>query len=89
MPLLFTHLTNLSFNSLDTGVEYEAPEDALALGVHSAVMIAADEIRHAERTAAVEVCIKQADGTALLRSIVTIAVAPLMAKVSRPEPDAS
>ena len=78
MLQLFIHATNSTFFSRDDGAQYERPEDALASGVRSAVALLADEINQGEQTAAVEISIRLEDGTQLLRSVVSVAVARLL-----------
>ena len=78
MLQLFIHATNSSFRSSDQGAQYERPEDALAFGVRSAVAMLADEISQGEHSAAVEISVRREDGTQMLRSIVSVAVAKLL-----------
>lgn len=78
MPLLFIRATNSEFHSRDDGAEYDRPETALALGVQSAVAIAADEIDKGHCSAAIEVVVERDNGSPVLRSVVSISVAPLM-----------
>ena len=77
MPRFFIQVTNGEFHSRDDGSEYTGAGDALALGVRSAVDIAADEIARGERSAAVVISIEQGDGSQVLRSVVVVSVSPL------------
>ena len=77
MPQLFIHVTDGKFRSRDDGGEYDNPATALALGVRSAVAIAAEEVARGERSSAVDICIEQKDGTLVLRSVVAVSVSPL------------
>lgn len=79
MPFLFIRTCNSDFGGIDDGAEYGSPEDALAMGVRSAVGLAADEINAGERTAAVDVCIEDRSGQTVLRTVVAISVSPLIA----------
>ena len=79
MPLLFIHATNADFRSRDDGTEYDGPEAALAIGVQSAVLMAADEIAQGRPSSAIEVSIEREDGSSILRSVVSISVSPLLA----------
>ena len=78
MALLFIRAVNAEFISRDEGAEYSSPEVALAHGVRSAATLVADEIGNGRTSVAVEVCVEQEDGTALLRSIVSLSVAHLL-----------
>ena len=78
MPLLFIQAINSEFRSRDEGAEYDRPESALAAGVQSAVVMAADEIARGVRSAAVEVIVEHDDGRQLLRSMVAVSVSPLL-----------
>ena len=78
MPLFFIHARNSEFRARDNGAEFDTPEAALAMGVKSAIAMAADEIGHGHRSAAVEVNVEQEDGTCLLSSVVAISVSPLI-----------
>ena len=86
MPRLFIHVLNARFESRDDGADYDNAEEAMAAGVRSALGIIGDEIDGGQPNAAVDVCIQQEDGTALLRSVVVLSVAPLMAEPRSPEP---
>ncbi len=77
MAQLFIHTTNGTFQSRDDGGEYDLPAVALALGVRSAVDIAAEEVVRGERSAAVEICIEEKNGTQVLRAVVAISVSHL------------
>ena len=77
MPQLFIHVTNGKFRSRDEGADYDDPTAALALGVRSAFAIAAEEVARGERSAAVDICIEQEDGTLVLRSVVAVSISPL------------
>ena len=78
MPFLFIRTCNSDFSTIDEGAEYGSNEDALAMGVQSAVAIATDEIHRGEKTAAVDVCIEDQSGKAVLRTVIAISVSPLM-----------
>ncbi|MGI4795718.1 MAG: DUF6894 family protein [Janthinobacterium lividum] len=78
MMLLFIHATDTEFFSCDEGAEYDQPADALAEGVRSAVALLADEINQGGRSAAIEISVQLEDGTQLLRSVVSVAVSPLL-----------
>jgi hypothetical protein len=78
MPKLFTHAINSEFRSRDDGNEYDLPEDALKPAIHSAATLALDEILKGKTNAAVEVRIERADGTAVLRSVVSLSVSSLL-----------
>ena len=79
MLQLFIHATNSTFFSCDNGAQYERPEDALASGVRSAVALLTDEINQGQQSAAVEISIRLEDGTQMLRSVVSVSVARLLA----------
>jgi hypothetical protein len=85
VPFLFIRTCNSDFGGIDDGAEYECNEDALVMGVRSAVGIVADEIHRGERTAAVDVRIEDQGGHTVLRTVVAISVSPLMV---RPGPGA-
>ena len=78
MTLLFIHAVNAEYQSRDNGSEYTKPEDALAAGVRSAAILVADEVGKGLASAAVEIRIEQEDGTTILRSIVSLSVAPVL-----------
>lgn len=80
MPFLFIRTCNSDYGAIDEGGEYGSNEDALQMGVQSGVAIATDEIHRGERTAAVEVCVEDQGGKTVLRTVVTIAVSPLMSR---------
>ena len=64
MPQFFIQTVNSTLVSRDDGSDYARPEDALIVGVRSAL--------------AVEVCIEQEDGTLVLRSVVALSVTSLL-----------
>lgn len=78
MPKLHIHAINSEFSARDDGVEYPRPEDALATAVRSAAAMALDDVYDGKTNVAIEVRIEQADGTPLLRSVVTLSVAALL-----------
>lgn len=78
MSFLFLHAINAEFRSRDDGAEYSSPEHALAAGVRDAAALAVDEIYKGKANVAVEMRVEQPDGTPLLRSVVSIVVAPLL-----------
>jgi hypothetical protein len=78
MPKFYIHAINSEFRSRDEGREYNQPENALIEAVRSAAALAVDEIHKGKMNAAVEVRIEQADGTPLLRSVVSMSVSTLM-----------
>ncbi|UAK25511.1 DUF6894 family protein [Sphingomonas nostoxanthinifaciens] len=78
MPTLYIHAINSEFRSRDGGSEYDRPEDALTEAIQSAAAMAIDEIHKGKATAAIEVRVEQADGTPLLRSVVSMSVSALM-----------
>ena len=78
MLLLFIHAQDAAFHSCDEGAEYENPAVALALGIQGALAIVAEEINQGERNSAVEISIRRADGTQILRSMVALSVSPLL-----------
>jgi hypothetical protein len=82
MALLFIHAINAEYQSCDAGAEYGRPEDALAAGVRSAAILVADEIGKGLAAASVEVRVEQADGTPMLRSVVSLSVTPLLPSLS-------
>ncbi len=77
MPVLFIHVTNSRFRANDEGANYDRPEDALALGVQSALALLADEINGGEPNAAVDVSVNGEDGAQILRSVVAVSVSAL------------
>jgi hypothetical protein len=77
MPLFFIHAINSQFRSRDDGSDYDRAEDALIVGVRGAASLALDEIQQGRSNTAIEVRIEQEDGTTLLRSVVSLSVAPL------------
>lgn len=79
MALLFIHATNTEFRSCDEGAEYEKPADALAVGIRGAVAMLAGELEQGRRSAAIEISVERADGTPMLRSVVSLSVSPLLA----------
>ena len=79
MPLFIIHTRNSDFHARDEGSDHADAAAALASGVQGAVALAADEIGHGHRSAAVEVNVEEPDGTRLLSSVVTISVSPLLA----------
>lgn len=87
MPFLFIRTCNSDFGATDEGADYNTNEEALATGVQGAVAIATDEIHRGERTAAVEVCIEDQNGSAVLRTVVAISVSSLMVKRASLDPD--
>lgn len=78
MPKLYIHAIDSEFHSRDTGNEYDLPEDALPAAVRSAAALAVDEIQKGKTNAAIEVRIEQADGTPLLRSVLSMSVSALL-----------
>ncbi|MGR6331410.1 DUF6894 family protein [Sphingomonas sp. XXL09] len=78
MSKLYIHAISSEFRSRDDGIEYDQPEDALATAVQSAAAMALDEIYAGKTNAAIEVRIEHADGTPLLRSVVSMSVAALL-----------
>ena len=78
MPKLSIHVVNSTFTSNDDGAEYPTAEDAMGVGIRSALKIIADEVDAGSRSAAVDVCVRAEDDTAVLRSIVAVSVAPLL-----------
>jgi hypothetical protein len=78
MPKLYIHAINSDFRSRDDGNEYAQPEDVLPMAIRSAAALAVDEIYKGKTNAAIEVRIEQADGTPLLRSVVSMSVSALM-----------
>lgn len=76
MPQFTIRTTN---SSLYTEGETEQPdaEAALAMGVRGAVMIAADEVFGGTKAVVVELQVEDADGAVVLRSAVSMSVAPL------------
>jgi len=77
MPHFYIRTVNCDFVSRDQGADYARAEDALAIGVESAVSIGADEVIGGARSAAVEVRVEGSDGKAILRSVVAVSVSPL------------
>lgn len=86
MPKFYIHAINSVFRSRDEGSEYDKPEDALTMAIQSATAIAADEINSGKPSTAIEVRIEEADGTPLLRSVISLSVAPLLPTVDFSEP---
>lgn len=82
MPHLFIHAVNSEFFSRDSGADYARPEDALALGIQSAAAMAVDEFNSGKASTAIEVRVEEEDGTTLLRSVVSLSVAPLMTSIA-------
>ena len=80
MSMLFIRALNADFEIRDEGARYESAEAALALGIQSGISLAADEIHRGIATAAVEISVEQDDGIAILRSVVSISVAPLLTR---------
>ena len=78
MPKLYIHAINSEFRSRDSGSEYDRPEEALPQAVRSAAALAIDEIHKGNTNAAIEIRIEKADGTPLLRSIVSMSVSTLL-----------
>ena len=78
MPKLYIHAINSEFRSRDNGSDYDQPEDALPEAVRSAAALAVDEIHKGKTNAAIEVRIEQADGTPLLRSVLSMSVSALL-----------
>lgn len=77
MPFLFIRTTNSDFATLDDGAPYERPEDALAMGIASAVAIVGEDVLEGEGTAAVEICVENEDGEKVLRAVVATSVSRL------------
>lgn len=78
MPLLFLRAVNATFISRDDGAEYDSAEHALAYGVKGAAAFIADELGEGRTSAAIEICVEEESGAAILRSIVSMSVAPLL-----------
>lgn len=78
MPKLYIHAINSEFRSRDSGSEYDRPEEALPQALRSAAALAIDEIHKGKTNAAIEVRIEQADGTPLLRSVLSMSVSALL-----------
>lgn len=78
MPKLYIHAINSGFRSRDDGREYDRPEDALTEAVLSAAALAVDEIHKGKTSTAIEVRVEKADGTPLLRSVVSMVVSALL-----------
>ena len=77
MPFLHIRTCNSDFECVDDGAQYERAEDALTLGIDSAVSIVRDEVQQGRRTAAVEICVESESGEKVLRSVVAISVSAL------------
>lgn len=77
MPLFFIRTCNSEFESVDDGADYERAEDALSMGLESAVGIARDEIQDGATTAAVEISVEGEGGERVLRSVVAISISSL------------
>lgn len=69
MPKLFIHVIDCAFYFHDEGAEYDRPGDALQPAIDSAAALAVDEIHKGQTHAVIEVRVEEADGTALLRSV--------------------
>ena len=87
MPFLFIHAINSDFHSRDEGAEYRQVQDALATGLQGAAALAADDLTKGKTSTSIEVRVEQADGTTLLRSVLSLSVAPLLVGSSGIKPD--
>jgi hypothetical protein len=81
MPVLFIHLLNSTFKSKDEGAEYSSPEAALQAGIRGALSVAADEILRGQSNSAVQLTIEDNNNTPVLRSVVSIAVSPMLPRI--------
>ncbi len=87
MPLFHVRTCNFEFEAIDEeGSRFEQAEDALKSGIDSAMAVASDEIREGQRSAAVDVCVEDAEGEQLLHSVVAMSVSPLMVKAGSADP---
>lgn len=84
MSRFIIHVTNSEFTGQDSDLDYDRAEDALAAGVRSGVAIVTDEIIAGKASAAAEICIEAENGSFILRSVVTLSVAPLL--IEKPAP---
>ncbi|WP_375391583.1 hypothetical protein [uncultured Sphingomonas sp.] len=78
MPRYSIRTTNSVFEGNDDDAVFDRPEDALTSGIQGAIQISAEEIASGKLCAAVDVCVDDEDGTPLLRSVVSLSVAPLL-----------
>lgn len=78
MPDFTVRTVNSIFVSDAEVAQFATAEDALAWGVRGAVMIAADDIENGAKLAAIEVIVRDGGGVDVLRSAVSLAVAPLL-----------
>ena len=81
MPRFVIHTTNSSFASYDSGADYDRPEEAMAMGVRSALEIIADEVHEGKASTGVEIRVEQEDGTPVLRTVVALSVSSLLTGV--------
>ena len=77
MPLLFIDVQDADFCTRDSGTEYDHPKRALAVGVESAIAIAADQVKRGELSAAVVVSVENEAGACILSSVVAVSVSSL------------
>lgn len=80
MPFFHIRTCNFDFDAVDEGGSYTDAEDALNAGVDGAIAVASEEMRHGRLSAAVDVSVEDADGKAMLRSVVAMSVSPLLVK---------
>ena len=78
MPNFSIRLVNSTFESHDNGADYERAEDALDVGIHSALRIIQEEIGGDRHAAAVDVYVEDKDRACVLRSVVALSVSSLL-----------
>ncbi|WP_129586415.1 hypothetical protein [Sphingomonas montana] len=77
MPTFTVRTINHVFSAEAKFENQPTADDALPLGVHGAVLIAADELVKEEAVAAVEITVEDENCLMLRRSAVSVSVAPL------------
>lgn len=81
MANFFVLTDNASFQTKTEVTDLvDTAESALAIGVRGALTIAGDDVANGERSSAVIVSVQDGVGAELLRSVVTVSVAPLIAR---------
>ena len=89
MPEFVIRTVNSTFNTLADHQSFASAEHAMRFGVSGALAIASDEVLRGSPSTAVEVIVEDDDRHTMLRTVVSVAVAPLIAMEAQGKPDRS
>jgi hypothetical protein len=79
MPIFHVQTTNAKFRSTASVQDYDSAEQAMQAGIDGAIDIAAEEVRGGIHNCALEVRVADLDNVTVLRSVVSLSAAPLLA----------